>query len=679
MAIALFLAGCWEVANSDLNQLIFRNLSIVNDMAFLMIMLLPIPFMIYVDRIQHKRYHKMYLTLEIICIADYIACTALHNMHIVDYTNTIGFMAIICVTSIFFLVATIIMDIIRHYVKQYRYVAIGMLCVSASAVLQFISYFQTTNIFYGATLAFGLVVLFIFAVGETLDTVGRTYREKQEAIMAGEAKTKFLANVSHEIRTPINTVIGLNTMILRECENTAIRDYAMDIQNASQSLLVLVNDILDLSKIEFGKMELVEAEYDFGGMIRDVINMLTPKARAKKLAFTLSVDEGIPSVLFGDDIRLRQILVNLLNNAVKYTENGSVSLVVKGKVIGEDVQLSFHVKDTGIGIQKEDLQKLCEEFIRINDYRVRNVEGTGLGLSITSQLLELMNSKLQVNSVYGKGSDFYFVIKQHIVNSEALGNLEKRIRIRTEKEGYQASFVAPTVKILLVDDNSMNRKVFLSLLKQTKVQITEAVGGYDCLEKIKTQKYDLIFLDHMMPDVDGVETLHRIKEMTNHPNTHTPVVALTANVNAKSKEYYQAEGFQAFLPKPINPDNLEKMIVSMLPDEMMEQGLHEVVISDDTKELLPAIQGIRWDMALELLQNHNVLVATVADFTLQGRKDKQRLNDYYDSLFAAEDMDEEEAIRLYRIQVHSMKTSAAMIGAIALSELAKYLESAAKG
>ena len=407
-------------------------------------------------------------------------------------------------------------------------------------------------------------------------------KEKQRADSANAAKTNFLANMSHEIRTPITAVLGMNELILRESKNATIRQYSRDIEGAAKSLLSIINDILDITKIEAGKLSVISAEYDFGVVLKDVVNMISFKAKVKGLEFRVLVEENIPRRMMGDDIRLRQILVNLLNNAVKYTHKGSVTLEITRRQSEEGVaKLFFQVKDTGIGIKEEDLQKLCEPFERIEEKRNRNIEGTGLGMSITKQLLGLLNSELKITSVYGEGSEFGFELIQEIVDDKPIGRLEDSAEPVGEE--YQHRYEAPEARILFVDDNELNRKVFAGLLKETKIQIDEAGNGRECLEKVKQNAYDIIFMDHMMPELDGVETFRIMKEMENFPCKDAPVVILTANALVGAKEKYLKEGFRAFLEKPIDYEKLENLIWDLL-DEDLRQEVSSDVASAELQE-----------------------------------------------------------------------------------------------
>ena len=415
----------------------------------------------------------------------------------------------------------------------------------------------------------------IYVVRDTTESYNYTINlEKQKAIaeQASRAKSDFLARMSHEIRTPINSVIGMDEMILRESNQSDVKKYAMNIRTSARFLLSIVNDILDSSKIESGKMEIMPEEYELDSFLNDINNMIITRVKDKGLEFNLVVDEKLPNVLCGDDVRLRQILINLLTNAVKYTSKGTVTISVTGERDGENEIFHYEVSDTGCGIKQEDMPKLFAAFERIEEDKNRNIEGTGLGMNIVYNLLGLMGSRLDVESVYGKGSKFSFDLAQKIVKDDPIGDLSERIKKRSEEYGYQNLLVAPDAHILVVDDNEINRFVFCCLLKETQVQITEAESGYECLKRVSQEHYDVIFLDHMMPGMNGVETLHKMRAMEENLCKMTPVIVLTANTVSGAKEKYIAEGFDGFMSKPLDPDKLEKLLFDILPDDKKQNN-----------------------------------------------------------------------------------------------------------
>ncbi len=394
---------------------------------------------------------------------------------------------------------------------------------------------------------------------DLLEKTLQAKKAERQAQTATEAKSSFLANMSHEIRTPINTIMGMDEMILRETSEKVVEEYALDIKAASQNLLSLINDILDITKIESGKMGLVNGEYQFMSLMHDVLNNVMIRAKEKGLEVRLNIASNIPCDMFGDDVRIRQVLTNILTNAVKYTQEGYIDISATCKRNYDNTaDLTFAVRDTGIGIKQEDIKRMFESFERLEENRNRNIEGAGLGMAITQNLLKMMGSNLEVHSVYGKGSTFSFTINQEIVNAENIGDFDQKLRQLTSSYEYSTSFEAPKAKFLVVDDNAMNRKVFVSLLKEAKVQIEEAAGGEECLAKIKKEHYDMIFLDHMMPGLDGLETFKLMASLEGNKCLGTPVVALTANAIAGAKERYMTLGFHGFLSKPIVPAQLEK-------------------------------------------------------------------------------------------------------------------------
>ena len=394
-------------------------------------------------------------------------------------------------------------------------------------------------------------------------------KAKEEADKANQAKTRFLARMSHEIRTPINAVIGMNEMIIRESKEENIKKYASDVKDSSNVLLNIINEILDASKIESGMMELAPARYKLDSFLNDLYNMINLRATNKGLKLVFDIDPKLPSEYFGDDRCIRQVLTNLLTNAVKYTNEGMVKLSVSGTIQGDTATLRYIVKDTGIGFKPEDIENIYGEFKRFDLSRNRDVEGSGLGMNIVQSLLKLMGSQLKIESEYEKGSEFSFVIEQEITNAEPIGDYKKSIEKMAVKEADSIKFVAPEARILVVDDNIMNLKVFSKLISHVEAEITEVDSGKKCLELLKDNCYDIIFLDHMMPEMDGIETLHHIKE--ERLAIGTPIIMLTANAIAGDREMYLEEGFDDFISKPVMPKALDEMLIQYLKDKVIYQ------------------------------------------------------------------------------------------------------------
>ncbi|MBQ5426205.1 MAG: response regulator [Pseudobutyrivibrio sp.] len=511
---------------------------------------------------------------------------------------------------------------------------------------------------------------------DLLEKTLQAKKAEKQAQTATEAKSNFLANMSHEIRTPINTIMGMDEMILRETSEKVVEEYALDIKTASQNLLSLINDILDITKIESGKMGIVKGEYAFMSLMHDVLNNITLRAREKDLELKLNIASNIPCNMLGDDIRIKQVLTNIITNAVKYTQEGYIEITVTcEKSFGQYVDLTFKVKDTGIGIKPEDIKRMFESFERLEVNRNRNIEGAGLGMTITQNLLKMMGSSLEVESTYGEGSTFYFTLTQEVVNSEPIGDFEQKLKQLTANYEYSTSFEAPNATFLIVDDNTMNRKVFVALLKDSRVKIKEAASGAECLQLIKQQHFDMIFLDHMMPGMDGVETFKAMATLEGNKCLGTPVIALTANAIAGAKDRYLTMGFHGFLSKPVVPAQLEKMIRDFLPPSLLEY--HEPDAKDEarknrTKKIeLPDIEGIDWDYALLHFPDSNMVYQTAIDFYDSIGFERDELLRYYNNL-------DESILEDYRIKVHGIKSMSNTIGATALGGVAKLLEYAAR-
>lgn len=508
---------------------------------------------------------------------------------------------------------------------------------------------------------------------------------KAEAERANAAKSDFLAKMSHEIRTPINAVIGMNEMIIRESGEAHIKDYAHDVKDSSVMLLNIVNEILDSSKIESGMMEIVPVNYEVSSLLNDLYNMTDIKAKEKGLELAFEIEPTIPGELYGDDKRIRQVLLNLLSNAVKYTNEGTVTLKVSADVAEGVAQVHYAVCDTGMGIKEEDIHKLYTAFQRFDLERNRNVEGTGLGMNIAQQLLKLMGSELKIESEYGKGSQFAFSVSQKVVNEQPIGDFNRRLSKAKERTDYRQSYIAPKAKILVVDDYRMNLKVFRNLLKQTQIQVSTADSGPECLELLKEQTFDIIFLDHMMPGMNGIEVLHEIKKQG--LNSGKPIVMLTANAMVGSGEKYMKEGFDGFLSKPILPEKLDKMILGFLPEEMISkltevseelgegETEEEIVVENEITPKLPVL--------IELMKKLPELNFEKGFKTCSGDEEfyLELLQDFI-SLPIKEELENfvsSKDYTGYNIRIHGFKNSAYSIGAEKLGDLAYQMEKGTDG
>ena len=518
---------------------------------------------------------------------------------------------------------------------------------------------------------------------------------KNDAIAANVAKSRFLANMSHEIRTPINGILGMDTMLLKECKDDNIREYAKNIQSAGQLLLSIINDILDISKIESGKFEILPVEYELFSVLNDCCNMAKSRLEDKQIAFEMQINPQLPSRLYGDEVRIRQIINNLLSNAAKYTVEGRVTLSMDfEKREDSRIQLRVSVEDTGIGIREEDLGKLFESFTRVDEKRNRNIEGTGLGLNLTKNLAELMNGDISVESTYGKGSCFTVKIEQKIVDAAPIGDFAERyqnfLKVSDEKT---VSLLAPEAEILVVDDVEMNLKVVKGLLKETKIQIDTATGGLECLECVKKKHYDIIFLDHMMPEPDGVETLRRMNQMTDNLNMDTPVIMLTANAIVGAREEYISAGFNDYLTKPIQEDRLLEMLLKYLPEGLISRSRKEADAAEelqqqaaDTEEESQQETAEQkekaWEEQIRQLEESGMLDTQLgmkycvqdANFYLEILREYARgeKSAQMEELYKAGEWEN------YKTLVHALKSTSLTIGAVRLSEEAKALENAAK-
>ena len=480
----------------------------------------------------------------------------------------------------------------------------------------------------------------------------------------------------------MNAILGLNEMILRDSRDDGIRNYSESIRTAGNTLLGIINDILDFSKIEAGKMEIINVDYSFASLLNDLVNMVQKKADDKGLIFNLDIDRNIPTTLNGDEIRIKQIIINILSNAVKYTAQGSVTFSVQARQPEDkpdSVMLKVSVADTGIGIKPEDLDRLFVAFERIEEKKNRNIEGTGLGMVITHRFLDMMGSRLEVESEYGKGSVFSFELEQRVVNPEPIGDFEEAYRRSiSERDSYHEKFTAPDARVLVVDDTPVNLTVFTNLLKRTQLQIDTAESGDDGISLYIRNHYDVIFLDHMMPDKDGIDTIREMKTLTDTSNTSTPVICLTANAISGMREMYINAGFDDYLTKPINAERLEMMLLQYLPADKVTPASEPVSDTasgidgtDDNEDvMLPDflydIKEIDTNAGLNYCGDAEDYIMALEMYLSSAEQKAEEIEKYW----TAGD------IKNTTVKVHALKSASRAIGALELSEFAARLEQA---
>ncbi len=532
----------------------------------------------------------------------------------------------------------------------------------------------------------GFLILLVFNSIVMMNYNHKLSEAAKQANQANEAKSNFLSTMSHDIRTPMNAILGLNEMVLRDTRDDNIRMYSESIRTAGSTLLGIINDILDFSKIEAGKMEIINVDYSFASLLNDLVNMVQKKAEDKGLSLNLNIDKNIPMVLNGDEIRIKQVIINILSNAVKYTKQGSVTFSVNAHKLPDkpdSVMLRVSVADTGIGIKPEDLDKLFVAFERIEEKRNRNIEGTGLGMTIVHRFLDMMGSHLEVESEYGKGSVFSFELEQKVVKWDPIGDINEAFkRSASDRTNYHEKFTAPDARVLVVDDTPVNLTVFVNLLKRTGLQIDTAESGDEGISLFTKKNYDVIFLDHMMPDKDGIETLKEMKELTDTPNTGTPIICLTANAISGMREMYTNAGFDDYLTKPIDAERLEKMLLQYLPqdkvviatddentdDKLVDADDNTVTDDNELPDFLYEIKELDIDSGLSYCGDTEDYIMALEMYVGSAEKKAEEIEKYW----------AERDLKNTTIKVHALKSSSRSIGALELGEFAARLENAGK-
>ena len=588
LAWTVFFCALWMLSESEFRQLLFKNVSVLSGYTYWSLMLIPIPVLLYMNEVQEGRYKKCYTVCFAYSIVMFTIGTTLQVLDKVEFVQQLPLIQLGFAAAVLMTIGTITRDVIKKQISNYVVIGVGVYGMLLTAIIELGLYYIDMGLSLGTILGLGFIFLLIMAIIKTGQDLIAFEKNRQQAILAKEAQAKFLANMSHEIRTPINVVIGMNEMILRESEKDIITEYANNIQSASNMLLGLINDILDFSKIESGQLELVEDTYAFSDVLYDEILLLNVRAAGKELDTHIEIEPKLPSKFYGDELRIKQVLTNLLSNAVKYTKEGSVTLRVSFSWIDNDTaKVIFSVTDTGMGIRQEDIPNLFDSFKRLELNETKKIEGTGLGLNIVKQLVEMMQGEVSVESTFGKGSTFTVSVPQKVVDKQPVGDLQTLLKERRKDVKTSSKiFTAPDAVMLVVDDNALNLVVMKELLKRTKIQVDFASSGKECLEMTQEKLYDIILLDHMMPEMDGIETLHMLRKDILNKNQNTIVIALTANAVAGSREMYLGYGFNDYFAKPIQSDKLESMLMQYLPRALvhMEDAIEEIVVEEEHVE-----------------------------------------------------------------------------------------------
>nr|MCR5624860.1 response regulator [Lachnospiraceae bacterium] len=681
-ALGIFTIAAWLITDSFLAQFIFGTNHINGFLSFMFCLIIPLGLAVYLFTIQRGRYKKTMSFVLLIAALNTIIWPILHFTGILPFYNIINLLNSVLVILAVSGIVILIVDALRGNTVSYHYTFIGFLGFLVGCLVELINIiFKLYFIRETVLIVMGLAFLLTFIVIQQVHDLRQISMEKQHAIDISEAKTRFLASMSHEIRTPINAILGMNEMILRENDNKEIEEYSRSIKSSGKMLLMLVNDVLDFTKIESGRLEIKEADFLMPEMLIDVISLISERADEKELLLKAEVIDEVPNEIISDEFRIRQILVNLMNNAVKYTDTGAITLKVGGDYTDEGYELRFTVEDTGKGIHKEEQEHLFEAFSRANEKENANIEGTGLGLAIVKSIVTSMNGEIGVESEYGVGSKFWVKLPVRYENKEPLDKDFMEHREEQGKTSEVSSFTAPNAVVLAVDDNQSNLTIVRLFLKQNGIIPDICSSGEKAIELCKKKKYDLLLLDHMMPEPNGIETLHTIRNSEDSLNRDTKAVVLTANAIAGSAQMYKKEGFDGYLTKPLDSKVLEETVKSMLPAEkiieyrkVVENELSPVENSmnesgDSLKYKLKSIKGLNYDMALmHCGSEEDLLREIISDIVKDSPVCTQRMRN---SL-------ENKDIAAYGIDVHSIKSLMATIGLKDFSERAKKHEFAAK-
>ncbi|MBO4846547.1 MAG: response regulator [Lachnospiraceae bacterium] len=690
-SFAIFIVACWLVTNSYMYPIAFGHYHIDGISNYMFCLMLPFCLIFYMDMIQKQRFRKVMSILLVISSLDAIIWTVLHLTEVYSYSYALPYINLILGMIVVAGFVLLLIDLKKGHLHEYIYTAVGLagfmsLCVLEIIMILFFK-FRDDSI----PILLGLIFMLALVVIQQVDDLKKINEEKQRAVDMSNAKTRFLASMSHEIRTPINSILGMNEMILRENDDEVIDKYARSVRSSGKMLLTLVNDVLDFSKIEAGKVEINKANYSLSRLLSEIMPLIRERSDDKSLDFITKIKGEIPDGQYSDEFRIKQILINIINNAVKYTDEGSVILSVSGKYRTEDIfELNLDVSDTGRGIKKEELPNLFDAFSRADMGKNRNIEGTGLGLAIVKSVVDTLGGTIDVESEYGKGSKFMVMVPVKVTDKTPVSEDFESGFNRNDVKEDDCEFTAPEAKVLAVDDNHSNLTIVKLFLKRTGIIPDLCSNGDDAVKKCKEKKYDLILLDHMMPKPDGVETLKTIKNDKDSLNRDTTAIVLTANALAGSRQMYMDAGFADYLTKPVEAKVLEDTVKRYLPkdkilnvdsisekednpDDFIEEFLPEDNTSSNInvslKERLSEIEGMDYDVALSHAAHDDEVLKDILSSIV---------DESHDRIERMRKSVTEKNFESYEIDAHAVKGLMATIGVQKLHERAKQHEFAAK-
>ena len=571
-ALGIFITSLWILTNSYLCPFVIGHYHIDGTVNYLTCLILPMGFLLYLDSIQRGRYTKYLTALMIVDIVSSLIWIVLHFMQIFPFDKALPYIDLILAVIMLCVFIMLFVDLKKGHFKEYTYTAIGffgliIMGVTEVAVLLFV---ETKH--DSIPMLLGLDIFLTCVILQQISDLLKIDRDKKKAMELSDAKTHFLAGMSHEIRTPINSILGMNEMILGECKDPTIIGYSKSVSSSGKMLLTLVNDVLDFSKIETsGRLEITPGDYSMTKVILEIMPIVEERASSKGLEYENVIADGIPDGQHSDEFRIKQVLINLISNAIKYTDSGKVTLSVGGEYRSEDVfNLTMSVIDTGRGIRKEDIGSLFNAFERVDLKKNRNIEGTGLGLAIVKNIVDSMNGTINVESEYGKGSEFTVTVPVEVTNRRPVSKNLSITDDDTEEE-WQVDYSAPDAKVLVVDDNDSNLMIVRYFLGRGGIEPDLCNNGTEALAKAKETEYDLILLDHMMPEPDGIQTLELIRSEEDSLNKKTTAVILTANAMEGSRKMYMDAGFDDYLTKPIDSARLLKAVKRYLPEDKIQE------------------------------------------------------------------------------------------------------------